>query len=331
MADTGTSISFGVFVPQGWRQDLTAIADPVEQYEAMTRVAQDAERLGYDSIWVYDHFHTVPTPTRNTTFEAWTITAGLARDTKRVKVGQMATCNGYRNPALLAKMASTVDVMSHGRLILGLGAGWYEHEWRAYGYGFPERRERMARFREACAIVHQMFTEDEPEFHGTYYSIDKPINEPKGAHQPHPRFWIAGGGERVTLRLVAQYGDGCNIGDDPDTVRHKCDVLRQHCAALGRDYDSIVRSTSLEGVHLVESQKEAEREKARAATSPVHEEYVDSGLITTSDRLAERIEALVAAGAQYILLYFPWAVTDASQLERFAREVMPRFASTRGT
>jgi alkanesulfonate monooxygenase SsuD/methylene tetrahydromethanopterin reductase-like flavin-dependent oxidoreductase (luciferase family) len=114
-------------------------------------------------------------------------------------------------------------------------------------------------------------------------------------------------------------------------VRHKCDVLRQHCAALGRDYDSIVRSTSLEGVHLVESQKEAEREKARAATSPVHEEYVDSGLITTSDRLAERIEALVAAGAQYILLYFPWAVTDASQLERFAREVMPRFASTRGT
>ena len=327
MAETSTPISFGVFVPQGWRTDLTTIADPAEQYEAMTRVAQEAERLGYDSVWVYDHFHTVPTPSRNTTFEAWTISAGLARDTTRVKIGQMATCNGYRNPALLAKMASTVDVMSHGRLILGLGAGWYEHEWRAYGYGFPETRERMARFREACAIVHQMFTEDAPEFHGTYYDIDKPINEPKGARGRRPRFWIAGGGERVTLKLVAQYGDGCNVGQDPDEVRHKCDVLRRHCEALGRDYDTIAVSTSLEGVHLVESQAEADRWAAQANASPAHEEYARSGLIGTPDQLAARVEAMVAAGARYILLYFPWAVSDPTQLERFARDVMPRFVA----
>jgi alkanesulfonate monooxygenase SsuD/methylene tetrahydromethanopterin reductase-like flavin-dependent oxidoreductase (luciferase family) len=132
------AVDFGVFVPQGWRMDLVEIEDPYEQYEAMTRVAKVAEESGaYDSIWVYDHFHTVPTPEKETTFEAWTISAGLSRDTQRVKIGQMVTCNGYRNPALMAKISSTVDVMSNGRLFFGLGAGWYEHEWRTYGYGFP--------------------------------------------------------------------------------------------------------------------------------------------------------------------------------------------------
>ncbi len=118
-------VKFGAFVPQGWKMDLVGIENPVEQYEAMTRAANAAEEAGFDSIWVYDHFHTTPTPTEETTFEAWTITSGLVRDTKRVRVGQMVSCNGYRNPALLAKMASTVDVMSNGRLICGLGACWY--------------------------------------------------------------------------------------------------------------------------------------------------------------------------------------------------------------
>src|SRR5690348_11344257 len=174
------AVQFGVFVPQGWRMDLVEISDPVEQYEAMTRVAQAVDSIAaYDSIWVYDHFHPVPVPVQETVFECWTITAALARDTKRVNIGQMVTCNGYRNPAMLAKMASTVDVMSHGRLYCGLGAGWYEHEWRAYGYGFPETRERMRSFREACEIVMKMWTEDGPNFSGEYHSIHAPINEPK--------------------------------------------------------------------------------------------------------------------------------------------------------
>ena len=126
------AVQFGLFVTQGWRMDLVEIKDPIEHYEAITRVAKVAEESrGYDSIWVYDHFHTVPVPEKETTFECWTISVGLSRDTENVKVGQMVTCNGYRNPTLLAKMASTVDVMSHGRLLFGLGAGWYEHEWHA--------------------------------------------------------------------------------------------------------------------------------------------------------------------------------------------------------
>ncbi len=143
------AMQYGVIVPQGWQMDLVGIADPVEAYETMTRVAREAEAQGYDSIWLYDHFHTVPTPTQEVTFEAWMSTAALARDTQRVRIGQIVTCNSYRNPALLAKMASTVDVLSHGRLTLGIGAGWYEHEYRAYGYDYPSTRERLGRLREA--------------------------------------------------------------------------------------------------------------------------------------------------------------------------------------
>ena len=165
------AVRFGVFVPQGWRLDLVEIRDPIEQFEAMTAVAKavDADPA-WDSIWVYDHFHTVPEPTLETTFECWTITATLARDTNRVNIGQMVSCNGYRNPALYAKIASTVDVASHGRLYAGIGAGWYEHEWRAYGYGFPETPERMRMFREAVEIIHKMWTEDYPTFEGRHYT-----------------------------------------------------------------------------------------------------------------------------------------------------------------
>src|ERR671927_1838589 len=257
------AVGFGVFVPQGWRMDLVEIEDPYEQYEAMTRVARVAEEGGaYDSIWVYDHFHTVPEPTKETTFECWTITAGLSRDTQRIKLGQMVTCNGYRNPALLAKISSTVDVMSHGRLLFGLGAGWYEHEWRAYGYGFPEVPDRMRAFREACEIIHRMWTEDEPVFNGRYYTIDRPINEPKGVQKPHPSFWIGGSGEKVTLRLVARWGDACNIMGDIETIRHKLDVLKGHCEDVGRDYDEIIKSTGLD-IHLVENEANAVQETAR--------------------------------------------------------------------
>ena len=144
------TMKIGLLVPQGWRMDLIGIADPVEAYETMTRVAKEADELGFDSIWLFDHFHTVPVPTQEVTFECWTSMAALARDTKRVRLGQMVTCNGYRNPALLAKMASTVDVLSHGRLDFGIGAGWYEHEFKAYGYDFPDGPTRL---RPCCRVL----------------------------------------------------------------------------------------------------------------------------------------------------------------------------------
>src|SRR5262245_14288391 len=211
------SVKFGTFVPQGWRMDLVEIDDPIEQYEAMTNVGMAAEEAGYDSIWVFDHFHTVPTPEIETTFEAWTSTAGLARDTQTIKIGQMVTCNGYRNPALLAKIASTIDVMSNGRLLCGLGAGWYEHEGRSYGYGLPETPERMPAFRDACEIVVPRWSEENPAFRGKHYTIDGPLNEPRGSRKPHIPLWLGGGGEQVTLKLVAKWGQAGNVGaSNPD-------------------------------------------------------------------------------------------------------------------
>jgi F420-dependent oxidoreductase-like protein len=291
----------------------------------MTRAAKEADQLGYDSIWLFDHFHTVPTPELETTFECFTALAGLARDTQHVKLGQMATCNGYRNPALLAKIGSTIDVMSHGRFILGFGAGWYEHEYRAYGYGFPDTRERMARFREATEIIHRMWTENYPTFSGKYYTIDKPINEPKGVQKPHPPLWLAGSGEKVTLKLVAQWGDGCNLrGDDPLVVRHKLDVLRQHCMTFHRNFDELARSASL-NVHLVDSEATAEAETAVARKGEDFAQYAARMKVFTATQLIGHLERLMEEGINYFIFYLPRTAYDLSQMQRVASQVIPHF------
>ena len=318
-------VKFGTFVPQGWRMDLVELDDPIEQYETMTRVGKIAEEVGYDSIWVYDHFHTVPTPEIETCFEAWTITAGLARDTSRIRIGQMVTCNGYRSPALLAKIASTVDVMSHGRAICGLGAGWYEHEWRAYGYGFPETPDRMRAFSEAVQIVIRMWTDEKASFKGKYYAIDGAINEPKGVQRPHLPLWLGGSGEQVTLKLVAKWADGCNVGGgNPEAVKQKLDVLRGHCQTVGRDFNSITRSTNINAVILDEGEDPVKATaKIRGNTS--YEEYVRGAFVGTVKQLSDRISQLVDLVIDYVITYFPRVAYDQTTLRRFAQEVMPKF------
>ena len=315
-------IRFGVFVPQGWRMDLVEIKDPVEKYEAMTRVAQAADKGPWDAIWVFDHFHTVPTPELEATFECWTITSTLARDTKRVKIGQMVGCNGYRDPALYAKIASTVDVASHGRLYAGIGAGWYEHEWRAYGYGFPELKVRMAMFREACEIIHKMWTEDYPTFKGTYYTIDRPINEPKGRQTPHPPLWIGGSGERVTLKLVAKWGDACNIGGGPDDIRHKLGVLRQHCQDAARNYDDITKSTSI-NVFPIERGANPERATARVRGTMSYDDFANQVTVGDAQAIRDEIEPRIEAGIDYLITYIPGVAYDHEALHRFESEVIP--------
>jgi len=319
-------VKFGVFVPQGWRMDLVEIDDPIEQYEAMTHVAREADTGGWDSIWVFDHFHTVPEPTLETTFECWTISATLARDTNNVKIGQMVGCNGYRNPALYAKIASTVDVASHGRLYAGIGAGWYEHEWRAYGYEWTETPVRMGMFREACQIIHRMWTEDYPELSGKYYTIDRPINEPKSA-VPGKKIplWIGGGGEKVTLKLVAQYGDACNVGGDLETLQHKLDVLKGHCETVGRNYDDIIRSTGL-SAHPIGPSDDPEKATAAARGETSFEEYAKSTIVGTPEEIRERAQPKIDLGFNYFIMSFPRVAYDQETMNRFAEEAIPLFA-----
>ncbi|MDQ3656316.1 MAG: LLM class F420-dependent oxidoreductase [Chloroflexota bacterium] len=319
-----TEVKFGVFVPQGWRMDLVEIEDPVEKYEAMTNVAREADKGGWDSIWVFDHFHTVPEPTLETTFECWTITATLARDTKNVKIGQMVGCNGYRNPALYAKIASTVDVASHGRLLAGFGAGWYEHEWRAYGYEWTETPVRMGMFREACEVIHRMWTEDYPEFHGKYYTIDRPINEPKNATGTKIPLWIGGGGEKVTLKLVARFGDACNVGGDLDTLRHKLDVLKGHCETVGRNYDDITRSTGL-SAHPIGPNDDPEKATASARGDKSFEEYAKDTIVGTPEEIREKAQPKIDLGFNYFIMSFPRFAYDQETMNRFATEVIPLF------
>ncbi|HET8840267.1 MAG TPA: LLM class F420-dependent oxidoreductase, partial [Ktedonobacteraceae bacterium] len=229
------SLQFGLSLPQGWIMELASIKDPVEAYEAMTRVAQTAEELGFASAWLVDHFHTIPHPSQEVTFESWTTTAALARDTRRIRLGQLVTCNGYRNPALLAKMASTVDVLSHGRLNFGIGAGWFEHEYRAYGYEYPDTGERLRRLRDAVQVILAMWTQEEAAFEGQYYQVRGAINQPKGVQRPHIPLLIGGNGEKVTLKLVAQYADACNLSGDLATLKRKLALLQEHCVTVGRD------------------------------------------------------------------------------------------------
>ena len=319
---------FGVFVPQGWRMDLNGIKDPVEQFEAMTNVAKVADAGTWDSIWVYDHFHTTPEPTLNTVFESWTISATLSRDTSRVHIGQMVNCNGYRNPALFAKIASTVDTASHGRLYAGYGAGWYEHEWRAYGYGFPETPDRMKAFREGVQIIHKMWTEDYPTFDGNYYSIDKPINEPKsGVPGRKIPLWIGGGGEQVTLKLVAQYADACNVGGgDADTVRHKLDVLQGHCEKVGRSYDEITKSTSFSFYPMIDVSN------AEQATATLRETmggldmdtFQKRTTVATPAQIVESVQEVLDAGADYGIFYIPGVAYDHDLLRLMEEEVLAK-------
>jgi F420-dependent oxidoreductase-like protein len=312
-------MKFGIIVPQGWRMDLVGIADPVEAYETMTRVAQEAEALGFDSIWLYDHFHTVPTPTQEVTFECWTSTAALARDTKRVRIGQMVTCNGYRNPALLAKMASTVDVLSHGRLDFGIGAGWFEQEFLAYGYDFPDGPTRLKQLRDAAQIILKMWSDEQAVYDGGYHHVNGAINQPRGVQKPHIPLLIGGSGEKVTLKIVAQFADACNVGHlDNEGLARKFEIIKQHCDAVGRDYNTIHR-TVLFNCAIAESDDEAWAKSFAFKRNIPSGRIREQALVGTPGTVRRRVAEIEQAGAQELILYFPDA-RDLTPLRMFAKE-----------
>jgi len=318
---------FGAFAPQGWKTELIGVDGAAAKWAKCRETALLAEELGYDSIWVYDHFHNIPTPSHEAVFECWTTMAALAEATSRIRLGQMVSCTSYRPPSLTAKITSSIDVISGGRLDWGVGAGWYDHEYKAYGYEYPSNKVRIGMLREAVEVVKLMWSEADARYDGKYYTIAGAQCDPKPLQQPHPPVWIGGGGEQLTLRVVARLADVSNFGGKPEEWTHKRAVLQQHCLDVGRDEDEIVKSWSPE---LLVREDEAEARAlhdARREQQPWIEEwdsYQRGNLAGTPDQLCDRLRTYHELGCTYVV---PWCAdypADTS-LRLFAEQVMPEF------
>ena len=315
------SLTFGAFVPQGWKTELAGIDGATRQWATTVSVAQRIEELGYDSIWVYDHFHNVPRPAHEAVFECWTTLAALSQRTTRVRLGQMVSCAPYRNPGLVAKITSNVDVISGGRLDWGIGAGWYEHEFRGYGYDFDPPRDRIGLLREYVEVVRSMWTEPDTTYAGRWFSLEGGQCDPKPLQSPHPPIWIGGSGEQLTLRVVAELADCSNFGGNPEEFAHKCEVLKGHCAAVGRDYDSIRKSWSPE-VFVRETEADCEAEWRGSLRGEPWESYRKGNLAGTPEQVAEQLGRYVAMGVTDVV-FWPNDLPGDRSLTLFAETVLP--------
>ena len=318
-----SDVVFGVFMPQGWKMELSSIDGDQAKWSRAVEIAQLAERLGFDSIWVYDHFHNVPRPAHEAVFECWTTIAAVSQLTSRIRLGQMVGCNGYRNPALLAKITSTVDVISGGRLDWGIGAGWYENEFRGYGFEFPSPKDRIGMLRETVEIVKSMWTQPETNYRGQHYELSRANCDPKPVQDPHPPVWIGGGGEQLTLRVVARHADCSNFGGAPEQWAHKREVLKGHCAEVGRDEEAIRKTWSPE-VFIRATEAEVEAAGSRSLWGEPVESWRAGNLVGTPAQVAEKIQTYVDLGCRG---FIPWCADypDTESMELLARDVIPGF------
>ena len=298
-------MKIGAMIPQGWRMDLNGIP-PENQWNTILKASKDIEDLNYESVWVYDHFHTVPSPTQDPTFECWSLMAALSQVTESVRIGQMCTCNSYRNPAYLTKVASTIDSMSGGRLEFAIGAGWYDQEYKAYGYEYPSAGVRLKMLEEALQIYIAMNTEDKASFEGEYYSITNAINQPKPLQKPYPPLWVCGGGEKVTLKLLAKYGDYGNWDVDINGFIHKSEILKEHCEQQNRVYSEI-KKTLHTNVIIGENQKDLDNKinKITEVTGIPKEMYINKPLVGTVDEVFDTIDEFKSIECAYIIAYVP--------------------------
>jgi len=320
-----SGITFGVFVPQGWKTELASVEGAEAQWQCAVDVAVRAEELGFDHIWVYDHVHNVPRPAQEAVFECWTTLAALSQRTSRIGLGQMVGCTAYRNPALLAKVTSTLDVISGGRLEWGIGAGWYEQEFQAYGYEFPGARTRIEMLEDCVEIVTRMWTEGEATYAGRHFSVAGAQCDPKPLRKPN--VWIGGGGEKRTLAVVAKHATHSNFGGSPEEFARKSAVLDGHCATIGRDPAEITRTISGE-IFLRRTEAEIGGE-SRSFWGEPFASWSAGNLVGTPEQVVAKMQAYVDAGCRG---FVPWCsdYPDAETLELFATEVMPQFRAAAG-
>jgi F420-dependent oxidoreductase-like protein len=317
-------LRFGVFVPQGWKLEYTGWA-AADAWARSVELATQAEALGYDHLWVYDHVETTPRREPTHVFEAFTMLAALSQHTRTARLGQLVTCASYRNPGLLAKEAACVDVYSGGRLILGLGAGWYDAEYESYGYRFMAPRERLRALDETIQAVRRLWSDEHVTFEGAHVHLKGALSDPKPL-QRLPPVWIGGGGEQVTLRIAARQADATNWQVGLDSFRQKSQLLQKYCEEVGRPFDSITRTHGPD-CRLFDTDADANRWCEQADGGPLRRDrstadYRRDHLVGTPEQVAEQVQGFVNAGCQEFVLWLRDYPSDET-LRRFMSEVVP--------
>jgi alkanesulfonate monooxygenase SsuD/methylene tetrahydromethanopterin reductase-like flavin-dependent oxidoreductase (luciferase family) len=314
-----------VFVPQGWKLEYTGWSGRAA-FERSVELAQQAEALGYDHLWVYDHVETVPRRRPTHVFEAFTLLAALSQRTSRVGLGQLVTCASYRNVGLLAKEAACIDVYSAGRLILGLGAGWFDEEYRSYGYEYLPDRQRLAVLDETLEVVRLLWSEETVTFAGDHVQLDGAFCDPKPV-QSLPPVLVGGGGEQVTLRIAARNADLTNWQVGLDAFVRKSALLAQYCDEVGRPFGAITRTHGPD-CRIFDTEAEALSWCSGEDGGDLWghdgvDRYLADNLVGTVDQVAEKAQAFVDAGCRGLLLWLRDYPGDET-LHRFMAEVVPR-------
>jgi F420-dependent oxidoreductase-like protein len=311
----GKDVWFGVHVPPEGRD-----------FREMQRICQLVEENGFDLFTVTDHFMNMrnPTGSGNHPLECWTTLAGLAAVTHHIKLAPLVSCYGYRRPTVLAKMATTVDIISNGRLVFGIGGGWHEAEFTGFMGRFPPARERLRGLRETVAICTRMFTQERTTYHGSLYRVDNVLNAPPPVQQPIP-IMVGGGGEKVTLKIAAEYADISHFFvESVDALVHKLGVLEAHCQTVGRKYHEIRTGTSMDllvGATLAEAERKlAQRADAVGATRAAVRTRLGAGF-GTPDMVTEAIREYIDRGLGLITFRF----TGDDSIALFGDQILPRF------
>jgi len=300
--------------------------DTSQIIDSLKKLATTAENNGFDSFWVMDHFHQIPMigKVEEPMLESWSTLSVLAGLTTKIKLGTLVSGIMYRYPAILAKVAATLDVLSKGRLFMGIGAAWNEDESHAYGIHFPPAGERLSRLEEAIQIIRKMWTEEpSASFNGKYYQIHNAYCNPKPIQKPSPPILVGGSGERKTLKIVAKYADACNLFGSAETVKRKLNILKDHCKSVGRDYDSILK-TKL-GIIVVDDDKQMAEKKINQIFKGMPEGQIREFVINgTSEDVLKEIELLEQIGIQYLIVDLEPS-RELEALDVFANKIIKKF------
>ena len=297
--------------------------------DSLKNLVARAETLGFDSFWVMDHFHQVPFVGKpeEPILESWTTISVLAGITSKIKLGTLMTGIIYRHPSILAKIGATLDVLSKGRLFMGIGAGWNEEESVAYGIPFPSAKERFLRLEETIQIIRKMWTEQpSASFSGKYYQIKNAYCNPRPIQKPSPPIMVGGSGERQTLRIVAKYADACNLFGFVETVKRKLSILKEHCKSVGRDYESILK-TKL-GVVIIDDNEEMARKGAQQFYKGTSEQQIkdtEFAIYGTAQEVSRQIELLEDVGIQYLIVHLEPS-RELEGLDEFADNIIKRYS-----